>query len=67
MSMTNLRQLVEFKGAVQSVPKFASENPRNCFRKSSHAFLSIQEKHVNKTIIREEISYIIENEKRLII
>lgn len=29
--------------------------------------LSQQEKHVNKTIIREEISYIIENEKRLII
>ena len=26
-SMTNLRQLVEFKGAVQSVHKFASDNP----------------------------------------
>ena len=26
-SMANLRQLVEFKGAVQSVHKFASDNP----------------------------------------
>ena len=33
-SMTSLRQLVKFKGAVQSVPKFASDNPLKWFSQS---------------------------------
>ena len=41
-SMTNLRQLVEFKGALQSVPKNASENPLKCFSQSTKA---LHQKH----------------------
>ena len=33
-SMTNLRQLVETKGAFQPIPKFSSENPQKRFSKS---------------------------------
>ena len=35
--MTSLRQLVEFKGAVQSVPKIASDNPHIHFWQSPHS------------------------------
>ena len=35
-SMTSLRQLVEFKGTLQSVHKFASNDPIKRFRESAH-------------------------------
>ena len=40
-SMTSLRQLVESKGAVQSIHKFASDHPHLPFSKSPHALHQI--------------------------
>ncbi len=41
VSITSARQLVESKGAPQSIPKFASENPQIRFRETTHALQSL--------------------------
>ena len=49
--MTNLRQLVESKGALQSVPKNASENPLKCFSQSPKA---LHQKHFISLFVRDD-------------
>jgi hypothetical protein len=57
--MTNLRQLVESKGALQSVPKCGSDNPQKRFSKST---LALHRKHfqlaLNGIDVRARITFL---------
>ena len=48
VAMASLRQLVESKGAVQSIPTSGSENPRKTCIKSSKNLYGVKEFLVNK-------------------
>ena len=47
VAMASLRQLVEFKGAVQSIPTSGSENPRKTCIKSSKNLYGVKGKSTN--------------------
>ena len=50
VAITSLRQLVESKGVLQSIHKYASVNPQIRFRKSSKALLSIPKSDASKAL-----------------
>ena len=56
-SMPSLRQLVESKGTLQSIPKFDSDYPRKRFSKSTHTIGLRRAEGSAKTISKKGFSF----------